>query len=97
MYDITDGAAEGMWKHYYEDNLLEAAGPYKCGRAHGTARSYYYSGALFSETPYVNGEKDGQEKFYKDRPNSPRILNRLVLPGKPAKVWYFRGGIQTVD
>jgi antitoxin component YwqK of YwqJK toxin-antitoxin module len=94
MYEIKDGAAEGMWKHFYEENLLEAAVPYKCGRAHGTARSYYYSGALFSETPYVNGEKDGPEKYYEDRPNSPRIFNSLIPPGKPAKVLYFRGGIQ---
>jgi antitoxin component YwqK of YwqJK toxin-antitoxin module len=94
QYDIKDGAAEGMWKHYYEKNLLEAAVPYKCGRAHGTARSYYYSGALFSETSYVNGEKDGPEKYYEDRPNSLRILNWLIPLGKPAKVLHFRGGIQ---
>lgn len=102
-YDIKNGVAEGAWKHYYEIkqgdtrdiNRIESVRPYKSGRVHGTVREYYYSGALFSETVYADGEKDGPAKYYEDH-RRLMILNRLIPPGKPAKVLYFRKGIQSI-
>jgi antitoxin component YwqK of YwqJK toxin-antitoxin module len=85
---IKKGVAEGMRKEYYEDlDRIEAATPYKSGRANGAARAYYFSGMLFSEIVFADGEKDGPAKYYKDR--------RRLLGKQPAKVLYFRRGMRT--
>ena len=62
--NYKDGNKDGLWKHYYKNNVVSFEGEFFNGDPNGKHKFYYSNGKIRKECEYTMGKKDGTWKKY---------------------------------